>query len=1645
MNQPKKPGNRFEELQSSGTATPNSVSLNGNTPRSVSPVTVPVTIDSNLLDTFDDVLNEIKSRILVGIPGIGFVSILETYEKILKCTSTLNDEVLQKRTLKPIKFDMLKVLAADKEKSSKETIAPQEQELHVPSPAPPAPAAPAEPSVPIEDLPFTKVDRKKQKKEKKLAMKSESMAALDAFPTQQASSASSGKPTPSAKDSLTSDKIATSGTKEVNVDYKDVYGTNKSELKPGHNPISKQSSSAGQRTGRPISPLTSNPLANRNNRDKPSGSVSTNNNEKQDDSDEVKSIDFPRLVKKAQPTPASTITLKPAPTPAPSPTLTPAAAGPVKPEPTPVSTSPVPEPVPTTPSTIPVPIPAPGQLRLDLPHEKGSMSDLVQHNDNPAKCCPILDEAKLPTLVPSTAPVSAAPTLLLTAAGPAAVEPPPATPVPDAPTPMPGETLALSSLVSTPSTISVSAPAPVEPASTTMHKLPEIQKKSVPAIIAESGSTTVPTPSLPSAPPAVNGPLKSKKQRKKQSSAPVAPPIAKEPLVKPVKPAPVPKVKEKPPTVTSLDSPKSAPTYPTMKSLDEGMTEKGGNTSKSAGVSLRQCQVEEKKRHIAALNARLTMETEKLNRLLPINAVGSERDDCGPANVYTLPPRLDFSNLLIEPAHSATDQFQDRFLDDKSRSAQMIASYLADQRQTVLMTRTRQRALEAEETQALLASASHRSPAPSHSNPLRRLMSGVRSALSPMSSAQIMSSSSLNALHSNRLGRGDGPEDDSPEDSSSSATPSSSSPSTPVASTPSSSTPSASVTPRQGDRPEVSPTRLFGEAVTQQTPTMMNTFMQNQIADTFNSANPLFSSLRGFGRSTMNNLPTIPASLFPSMSGMQNPPTSRTGGGAPSPPPVTIYGSSSTAQSSTESQAKTQQISEDENLSWRIISEQFDQFLEQSSSTAKESESKIEQYQLLIQQLSTKLDESLKESNKQSKDIAHQKKELDDLRNRIDGDPSQSPDPYGECYKGDSGDVRKDKSVSNSNDKDSRRRSRLDSLTPSMQRKTITLGSHSFRNPHFKGGGDGGDGDGPDDDDGGDDPPQKLFKYDPDEFPHRNPLFILNKAIGDYEYDFVHWMSPSIIAAQAFCVNIRMEIDSRGNRIRTGMSVVHAATDTTDLTYKSPFNGDRYSTVINREQKHMLSPVMSYRYLTQSLFQTLGIGTWRHLAKSVVNVAPVILDMLNPECKSQFIDTLNLINRLSQEDGYKHLYDGLVITGRPESAETLQSNKWDHCLCKMWVVINFVDDDQNFDLKLKKKLNLWFKHLPVLPKDSLKMWKSYPDWHLLLVDMSVDLMHSLIGLRFTAQKPIFLQHTKQSRRGPYGFHNLFMELMKSKNSETLMLKWVATFEYGGEVLFDDQKPVKAKNEKDYIVAILIESQLASDATHKTRRLMNIFEQQSNDSNSDLKSKSTSMSVRDSSPMKSHNFSSQKKNSPVSDNRKPLPDHHRSVFARKRSEPNKLLYIDAHTLNNMSTYEKFEYLDEDQEEETLNHLMNLNLVTRNGPLHSFVGADKSAKGERTNSVCLMLLHRGWCKQGDKCNFNHDRKALLQGREDAKKLWEKDIELNHLLYNWTEVEDHQYVSTADRTLVESTETEDAEDTEEVASPSWYTFNGDGVDSQ
>jgi hypothetical protein len=335
------------------------------------------------------------------------------------------------------------------------------------------------------------------------------------------------------------------------------------------------------------------------------------------------------------------------------------------------------------------------------------------------------------------------------------------------------------------------------------------------------------------------------------------------------------------------------------------------------------------------------------------------------------------------------------------------------------------------------------------------------------------------------------------------------------------------------------------------------------------------------------------------------------------------------------------------------------------------------------------------------------------------------------------------------------------------------------------------------------------------------------------------------------------------------------------------------------------------------------------------------------------------------------------------------------------------------------------------------------------VDLTVDLLQSLEGLSFTSQTPIFIQHTKNNpKRGPFGAHNLFLDIMSKKRVGTIVTKFIATSEYGGTILYQNQKPVKAENIQDYLVSVLIESQLFSDSTATTYRPMQLLKQQSQDNFSnegaarstrqDGKSTSTRGGGSSSSAQRSSNTGF-KRNPPTSDTK-------RNVFARRSAEPSKLLYLDERTLNAISLVEEYEFIDEEQEPETLNKLMGLHdSPPRSKSLHSFAGADRSTKGDKQKPVCLTLLHFGGCKFGDSCSYNHDRSAILAGREQAEKLWAADIQLNHLSYHWTAVSaKDQSASATDLTYSESSESEDAQDTEEVPHSGWGDFIG-GQDSE
>ena len=1181
-------------------------------------------------------------------------------------------------------------------------------------------------------------------------------------------------------------------------------------------------------------------------------------------------------------------------------------------------------------------------------------------------------------------------------------------------------------------------------------------------------------------------PTKPVEPSKLSSAAPEKPPPAPgEPKTKPIAPAPI---------VTHPS--KSASNYPTMKSPVEGMTDMRDRDSKKSDAKSQIAKpvapVEgassapsaaikptETERQAAAVKARQEAkrnpkpESNKIDNRVPIasNSAAPTPHHAQPSAIAVANkdadqlPSLDFSQLAnsksagvptqIGHIEKMRDNINNHLDNMPLRSAQDSQFAFMATRTTRSSTQTTRGASSAPPPTSPIAS----SIAGGFMNPLLNSISKRISRFSspaPGASREI-GGAIINTMHSDvTLRETSSTESSDKSEETASSTSTASTPSTPPSSP--SNTPPASIvtTQRTSHLSRVLNQQVSGStpidasagaSSAQPDPSLLTTFMQGQFSPQINFANPLQSIRR---------LPAIPVSLF-SLSGRNtSPPRGVTFGIVPSA--VSIFGqsSSSTKQSAiTQSQRDIQQqISDDEDIALQLSSQQFDAALDQTPSDPP-STAPVEPTRAPLSDESTRdmiINELLQRIDDQMKKIEIQKSEYDLLKWRIDHDPDRSPNPYAaldDTY--DAGKDRKGKPPSKPSN-DGRRRSRLNSLSPAFQKKRISLGAQRLPNPHFGGGGgDGGDDDDDDSEEDPDEPIREPFKYNPKAFPHPNPLFKWDKKNRGWMYNLIHWVPDTTRSAMSTCIKIKREIDNAGNWIHSGAEVVHQATDTSSLTYKSSFNGDRYSTVVNRNRGMMQSPVMNFNYLTQNLFQVLSMSVWQHLSRDVVNVVPPIYSLLNKECQKQLVDQLNHINRLSMQDDSRYLYDGLVITGRPESAETLESNNWDHFLCKLWIAVNFVIDDPTFDLKLEKKMQLWYKNLPVMPTNSADLWNGYADWHLLFVNRTVDLMQSLKGLSFTSQTPIFIQHPKHnSKRGPFGVHNLFIEIMKKKHVDTIMTKFIAMAEFGGDVLYQNQKPVKAENVQDYLTCILIESELTATETAKTHKLLRLFDQQIKDNSDARKPKSLAMTPTSSGSVtrftpedvKSRNSSAQRKPDSGLKGNAPTTAR-RNMFARRAAAPDKLLYIDEQTLNAISRCDdgEYEYIDEENEPETLNKLLGLHDSPRAKSLQSFTGADRSTKGDKQKPVCLTLLHLGWCKYGDACSYNHDREALLAGREQAKKLWAEDIQLNHLSYHWTPVSTgDQPTAATDYTFEPGDEHEHALDTEEVPHSTWGSFIGD-----
>ena len=1045
-------------------------------------------------------------------------------------------------------------------------------------------------------------------------------------------------------------------------------------------------------------------------------------------------------------------------------------------------------------------------------------------------------------------------------------------------------------------------------------------------------------------------------------------------------------------------------------------------------------------------------------RQLPISLVpkdgssedfGSERDDSqgqtdNPSQSATRRPfstrnrmklpetvsiRFDELFLPLDSSKDEKSQLSRCERDDINRHIELYVNDSKSRRETVFMvTRTPVQRGTREQQRSSSPTA--------YSNPLSSIINSAQRAFSrsPPRTVTFSESVRYNSLHQQ-----DDTEEPDDEDSGSSSAQTDSS------TIPSSSGATAQSVPTVPLREPIAPisTVLTNSAQTLVTSPVLTFAQMVQEFNTAFGSNPL-AALKRPGPAVY---PSIPGKLFMSQGQDE-------GASSIAPPRTTVPTAAPNLSQRTRAQqteARRNQVEGDEFLALKIAGDDFDRSLGNPPSSSSDT---FPVYGTTAS--SAAADRERKETIELKAKLDQMQKQRDELaallRKAKNSDPSSTPNEFALCEDSittpSKDDRKSSKDISGNN---RRKTARFDSLPASFQTKFIYVSGKKMKNPYWTPPpGSDPPGDGDDDGDDDDEPPDdssEPFEYDPHKYPIRNPLWFRVKGTEEYGVDLLHYVPRSQREADADSVLLKQELTKHKRKIQ-GAPDVRETIDTSFLSFKETRGktAERYESHVNLQRKEMTSPVSDYRNCSLSMFKLLTMKTYLFMSNDITNKPPGAYDLLSVECQNECVFKLNIINTLSVTT-MPHLYDGLVIKGRQESATHLKRQRWDLFFCKLWVVTHMSQTSTIFDLKLANIIKLEMRVLPVMPADVLQLCLRYPSFQLALVSVVTDLNQSVHGINWFAQRHTKIQYSAKHKRAPYGAHNLVMAELESKGVSLMIDHMIERAEYGDERdRSQNQRPVRAESFRKYLNIVLLESEFKSRETASQFMLLSELEEQAKASElfKDKKTKPTTSS-RDT--VKKSNgkvaegrpHSDRERKQTVRTDKSTTPSRAANFWVRRSTQPEKVMYMAENTLNNISEWENnLEVLDVAHQPEMMDHLMNINVNARGGTLQSYAGAEKSPSSATKMPVCLLKLHFGNCTRTPTCNFDHSRAAIEEGREAAKKIWAEDIKLHYM--------DTQFWTTTPTTTTHDSEDEsDDEVADEIDEPSesykaFFGYNSD-----
>ena len=565
---------------------------------------------------------------------------------------------------------------------------------------------------------------------------------------------------------------------------------------------------------------------------------------------------------------------------------------------------------------------------------------------------------------------------------------------------------------------------------------------------------------------------------------------------------------------------------------------------------------------------------------------------------------------------------------------------------------------------------------------------------------------------------------------------------------------------------------------------------------------------------------------------------------------------------------------------------------------------------------------------------------------------------------------------------------------------------------------------------------------DPPNLRYPSPLLVLGPEGKGMILDLTFWRKQSTTESEGTVSKIKEVIVKSGNSIFGKLQVRSSLINTSDLQPISSPDGARVESQISHTRRPCRLDFTHITMLNVVTVEFIGQEVWKWQSEQFMNEPVKLWNILHSDVK-KFVETKMITISTLATFNNRWLGDGLIVNIVPYTADELSKLDWDVMTCILFYCVFFVISQDELDLLLVKVIDYQFSLIPALSTNMMGAWKQYPQFHLHFSRLIVDLKQRLRFMEYMLQEPIFVSFDSEDDRKPFGLKRLILDKAVEKNFRKIMKHEIAKQQYPDGRDSWLQKGIRPKDAHVFLNGLKEESsELASQisSTLKTHELIgsnctDSYRQKHNKKPEDELESVPPTSRRDTSRRSATaDYPLDRRTAHSADRSKGLRPKNFFVRLKKdgKSRSN-IHYMDADTVHAMKIGE-YEILELEDGSETHDHLMNMGV--RDGPLQSYskVGDKFDANSIRQEkSMCLLLAHYGKCNRNP-CPFNHNAKAVEEGKMAAIRTWTEEIKKPHnkLSFIWTTPSDNTYC-----TQSESDTEEDKDPTS--ASERYFAYRG------